>query len=78
MIKRLEEVSEELNAIHEEVTRLLGTCLSVEKARNTETSEQRLDRARAETIARMGGPEAMARMQQMAIEAMYAEDRTLD
>lgn len=67
----------ELNAIHEEVTQLLENHMAIEKSRQTETMEQRLARARAEMIARMGGVEQMAQAHALTVESIYASG-TLD
>jgi len=69
----LTKIALELNAIHVEVSELLATPMRIE-----ETVEQRLDRARAEMIERMGGVEAMQRMHEMATTDLYASGRHLD
>ena len=65
----------ELNEIHAEVSALLGNHMAIEQVRPTETPEQRLDRARAEVMARMGGPEKMAQAHAMAVESIYASGK---
>jgi hypothetical protein len=62
----------ELNEIHAEVSAMLAVPMRIE-----ETVEQRLDRARAEVIARMGGVEQMTQANTMAVESIYASG-TLD
>ena len=62
----------ELNEIHTEVSAILAVPMRIE-----ETVEQRLDRARAEVIARMGGPEKMTQAHALTVESIYASG-TLD
>lgn len=68
----LNVILNELNEIHAEVSALLSNHMAIEQDRPTETPEQRLDRARAEVIARMGGVEQMAQAHAMAVESIYA------